>query len=106
MSISIVTNAHSQEPTAASRISAADTIVGSPNHTHDFSKFTGSNDPQTVSPNGGTSASADFQAALDESGPTIPPVHDGRTLVLCFDGTGDQFDLDVRPFLKCAALGS
>ncbi|THH07892.1 hypothetical protein EW145_g3071 [Phellinidium pouzarii] len=31
-------------------------------------------------------------------GPVIPPYHDkafrGRTLVLCFDGTGDQFDLD------------
>ncbi len=31
----------------------------------------------------------------------IPPYHPGapRTLVLCFDGTGDQFDRDVRvPF--------
>jgi hypothetical protein len=26
----------------------------------------------------------------------IPPSHDARTLVLCFDGTGDQFDADVR----------
>lgn len=26
----------------------------------------------------------------------IPPTHDARTLVLCFDGTGDQFDADVR----------
>ena len=26
----------------------------------------------------------------------IPPSHDARTLVLCFDGTGDQFDTDVR----------
>jgi hypothetical protein len=28
----------------------------------------------------------------------IPPPYDGRrrTIVLCFDGTGDQFDLDVR----------
>ncbi|KAK0457554.1 uncharacterized protein EV420DRAFT_1271505 [Desarmillaria tabescens] len=25
---------------------------------------------------------------------TIPPQHDSRTLVLCFDGTGDQFDAD------------
>ncbi|KAK7045884.1 hypothetical protein VNI00_007315 [Paramarasmius palmivorus] len=24
----------------------------------------------------------------------IPPEHGGRTLVLCFDGTGDQFDSD------------
>jgi hypothetical protein len=28
----------------------------------------------------------------------FPPTYEGRrrTLVLCFDGTGDQFDLDVR----------
>ena len=27
----------------------------------------------------------------------VPPSHPGyRTLVLCFDGTGDQFDADVR----------
>ncbi|KAJ7198419.1 hypothetical protein B0H12DRAFT_1244840 [Mycena haematopus] len=26
--------------------------------------------------------------------PLIPPEHSYRTLVLCFDGTGDQFDLD------------
>ena len=25
----------------------------------------------------------------------LPPAHDYRTLVLCFDGTGDQFDADV-----------
>jgi len=24
----------------------------------------------------------------------IPPVHRSRTLILCFDGTGDQFDED------------
>lgn len=27
--------------------------------------------------------------------PIIPPKHDERTLILCFDGTGDQFDTDV-----------
>jgi hypothetical protein len=25
---------------------------------------------------------------------TIPPTHERRTLVLCFDGTGDEFDAD------------
>ena len=29
---------------------------------------------------------------LDE---IIPPTHTHRTIVLCFDGTGDQFDEDV-----------
>ena len=27
----------------------------------------------------------------------IPPSHHARTLILCFDGTGDQFDTDVCP---------
>ncbi|ESK89835.1 hypothetical protein Moror_883 [Moniliophthora roreri MCA 2997] len=31
--------------------------------------------------------------SLDNSG-IVPPEHLGRTLVLCFDGTGDQFDSD------------
>lgn len=26
---------------------------------------------------------------------TIPPTNEHRTLILCFDGTGDQFDDDV-----------
>jgi uncharacterized protein (DUF2235 family) len=29
----------------------------------------------------------------------IPPTHPARTLVLCFDGTGDSFDADVRGYL-------
>ena len=34
----------------------------------------------------------------------IPPSHHARTLVLCFDGTGDQFDSDVCPHLySCVA---
>ena len=32
--------------------------------------------------------------AFDPS--VIPPSHDDRTIILCFDGTGDQFDTDVR----------
>jgi hypothetical protein len=35
--------------------------------------------------------------AYDET--VVPPSHDGiRTLVLCFDGTGDQFDSDVYTY--------
>ncbi len=30
----------------------------------------------------------------DSFPPVIPPDHPARTLVLCFDGTGDQFDAD------------
>ncbi len=36
----------------------------------------------------------------------IPPSHNARTVVLCFDGTGDQFDVDVcaRPCSWCLYL--
>lgn len=27
----------------------------------------------------------------------VPPTHKNRTLILCFDGTGDKFDNDVSP---------
>lgn len=27
----------------------------------------------------------------------VPPSHKGRTLIVCFDGTGDKFDADVSP---------
>jgi len=26
----------------------------------------------------------------------VPPSHKNRTLIVCFDGTGDKFDSDVR----------
>ncbi|KDQ30789.1 hypothetical protein PLEOSDRAFT_1035733 [Pleurotus ostreatus PC15] len=35
---------------------------------------------------------------------TIPPVHDHRTLVLCFDGTGDQFDADNSNIVQLFSL--
>jgi hypothetical protein len=34
----------------------------------------------------------------DDAPPVIPKNHTNRTLVLCFDGTGDQFDDDVSCF--------
>ncbi|KAG9308955.1 hypothetical protein JVU11DRAFT_11257 [Chiua virens] len=48
--------------------------------------------PLTVSPDGQVSASA--PQSPDATNEIIPPVHTHRTLVLCFDGTGDQFDTD------------
>ena len=44
------------------------------------------------SPKGGSSTIKTFDP-LDD---VIPATHKDRTLVLCFDGTGDQFDADVR----------
>jgi hypothetical protein len=35
---------------------------------------------------------------------TIPPEHDSRTLVLCFDGTGDQFDADNSNIVQLFSL--
>ncbi|KAJ3861403.1 hypothetical protein EV359DRAFT_47287 [Lentinula novae-zelandiae] len=36
--------------------------------------------------------------------PTIPPEHEHRTLVLCFDGTGDQFDVDNSNIVQLCSL--
>ena len=43
------------------------------------------------SPKGGNST---FKLEALED--VLPPTHKDRTLVICFDGTGDQFDADVR----------
>ena len=40
-------------------------------------------------------ASTSLPLSVDITDEVIPPVHTHRTLVLCFDGTGDQFDADV-----------
>lgn len=34
----------------------------------------------------------------------IPPEHSNRTLVLCFDGTGDQFDADNSNIVQLVSL--
>ena len=36
--------------------------------------------------------------------PVIPPEHSNRTLVLCFDGTGDQFDADNSNIVQLVSL--
>ena len=36
--------------------------------------------------------------------PVIPPKHSNRTLVLCFDGTGDQFDADNSNIVQLVSL--
>ncbi|KAH9480835.1 hypothetical protein JR316_0007437 [Psilocybe cubensis] len=61
-----------------------------------------------------TPSSSGFQQAPKvplEAGPayvpytdTIPPVHPFRTLVLCFDGTGDQFDADNSNIVEFFAM--
>ena len=99
MLVTASANGHSKEATTVttSNISAVETVVTPTTDTH-FSKFTGSNGTQTTSPIRENSTSADFMTAVDAG--AVPPDHEGRTLVLCFDGTGDQFDSDVM----CCAL--
>ena len=36
--------------------------------------------------------------------PVIPPKHPNRTLILCFDGTGDQFDADNSNVVQLVSL--
>jgi hypothetical protein len=36
--------------------------------------------------------------------PVIPPDHTNRTLVVCFDGTGDQFDSDNSNIVQLVQL--
>jgi hypothetical protein len=36
--------------------------------------------------------------------PVIPPTHQSRTLIVCFDGTGDQFDADNSNVVQFVSL--
>ena len=36
--------------------------------------------------------------------PVIPPTHQRRTLIVCFDGTGDQFDADNSNVVQFVSL--
>ncbi|KAJ7468103.1 hypothetical protein FB451DRAFT_1340416 [Mycena latifolia] len=44
------------------------------------------------------------QPPIDETTYAIPPDHPFRTLVLCFDGTGDQFDADNSNIVQFFAM--
>ncbi len=63
-----------------------------------------------VDPNLGRSSSPDLQAESEKSAtqtpvpPVIPPDHAARTLILCFDGTGDQFDADNSNIVQLVSM--
>ena len=67
--------------------------------------FLGISDGYSTSPETSTFANSSSGPGQSDTGkglgidigdhPIIPPSHPARTLVLCFDGTGDQFDADV-----------
>ena len=56
------------------------------------------------------SSSPDLQAEGEKSAtptpvpPVVPPDHAARTLILCFDGTGDQFDADNSNIVQLVSL--
>jgi hypothetical protein len=100
-------NAHFQEPTA---LSTVDTIVerlecSEPPSSASVSPFTGS-EIQTTSPNITHVAHPAREPTLKplSTPPVIPPEHNHRTLILCFDGTGDQFDADNSNIVQLVSL--
>lgn len=79
-----------------STTSLADTAVNHDQGTQ--SKFSDSATVTSSSPQQSSFVKSPVQAEALHTPPTpdiIPPDHPFRTLVLCFDGTGDQFDADV-----------
>ncbi|THU90426.1 hypothetical protein K435DRAFT_864290 [Dendrothele bispora CBS 962.96] len=81
--------AHQRNDTA---ISISDTLTDSPR----ASAFNKTQINRQFSSDSTTSDDSLSDYAEDPS--VVPPKHPFRTLVLCFDGTGDQFDLDVNDF--------
>ena len=56
--------------------------------------------PKVSSPNGSGSQSPLSAADKYHMDEIIPTKHSNRTIILCFDGTGDQFDEDVRIIVR------
>lgn len=60
-------------------------------HVQDASAASALSDSPTVSGSPQNSTFASTSGGIPEEFPAvIPPVHAARTLILCFDGTGDQ----------------
>ncbi|KAG6829309.1 hypothetical protein H0H92_004987 [Tricholoma furcatifolium] len=92
-------SAHAQESTA---VSFTPTIVGSPQPTFMCGSNLNGVDPMArqASDSAASASSTDTYKLPD----TIPPEHDHRTLVVCFDGTGDQFDADNSNIVQLVSL--
>jgi uncharacterized protein (DUF2235 family) len=58
----------------------------------------------TLNDYGFTNAPEKPHAASQQVPPVIPPEHDARTLIVCFDGTGDQFDADNSNVVQLVSL--
>ncbi|KAK0202279.1 hypothetical protein DFS33DRAFT_1066708 [Desarmillaria ectypa] len=105
MTLTIITNPrHERGPTA---LSTAQTIIGDVERTFVIPELA-ADIPQTTVP---ASASASRKHPVKEetldpnmTSEVIPPDHKHRTLVLCFDGTGDQFDSDNSNIVQLFSL--
>ncbi|KAF8962960.1 hypothetical protein BDZ97DRAFT_1920087 [Flammula alnicola] len=87
-------NGHGQEPTM---VSLTETVINS------------GSEPQTpVSPGQLNEKPAPVRRenTVDPRNvsPAIPPDHPNRTLIVCFDGTGDQFDADNSNIVQLVSL--
>ena len=79
-------------------ISSDDTLNDTPSSTFDgLHKIV--HDALVSSPIDTTNAEPRLVDFGDSKQVWVPRQHSNRTLVLCFDGTGDQFDSDVSHFL-------
>lgn len=105
---------HGQEPTS---YSVSETVVGGHHHERSKTMASGTSDFEAVlSDATPVSSPKDYskpdppapRATFSSSTcpPIIPPPEDRkfRTLVLCFDGTGDQFDLDNSNIVQLVSL--
>ncbi|KAF8868075.1 hypothetical protein CPB84DRAFT_1858548 [Gymnopilus junonius] len=95
---------HSLEGTV---VSMTNTVVegGSPSETH-FPGFETTADPTATPQYQEKPAPIRRENTIDPRAvpPVIPPDHPSRTLVVCFDGTGDQFDSDNSNIVQFVSL--
>ncbi len=106
-------NDHRQEPTT---ISVSSTVVNtSPVHSHlpshlDHARFNTidglpSSSGRVLNDSDSRASPPTLPMVLEGSyPPVIPPSPSNRTLVLCFDGTGDQFDNDNSNIVQLVTL--
>ncbi|KAF6754847.1 hypothetical protein DFP72DRAFT_1169843 [Ephemerocybe angulata] len=103
---------HRQEPTALSMTETVNEDEGAATTQDSSGKKVGLEDievttsPQSLFGSVRRPPPHERTATLDPTiiPPFIPPTHPNRTLVLCFDGTGDQFDADNSNIVQLVSL--
>ncbi|KAF8810982.1 hypothetical protein BYT27DRAFT_7185097 [Phlegmacium glaucopus] len=87
--------------TASERIMLKDSVDGSPTDSQ-FPDIPNATSPTTYNKPPPIRREGTLDPRLRSS--FIPPKHSNRTLVLCFDGTGDQFDADNSNIVQLVSL--